>query len=364
MKQPYTPPLLPPEFDIARLLSLTVDAREAVARYDEAIKRLPNPMIIKRSFETKEALLSSKIEGTQATLEEVMEFDVKANKDESTEKLRDYQEIANYRQAISQGILLLKEKPLSENVIKDLHRTLLNSVRGKNKEPGEFRRHQVHIGPAGATLAEATYIPPVSSEIPELFSNLVNYLQNDEQPDRLIQAGIMHYQFEAIHPFADGNGRVGRLIIPIYLYEKGLTATPNLYISEFLETHRRDYYEALSKVTEEGDWITWLSFFLRAIREQAKTLKKRVDEVETLYKELHQHLPDFNSIYASTFLDAIFTLPFFRAKDITDLTQINGATLYNLLQKFVDADVIEDITPAQTRNKLYCFSKLLNIINQ
>lgn len=363
-RQAFTPPPLPPEVDLTPLIKLISDARDALARYDEAVKRLPNPEIIRRAFETKEAVLSSKIEGTQATLEEVLELDVEESQEETSEKQRDYREIANYRQAINHGKKLLEERPLSENVIKDLHRMLLNSVRGKNKTPGEFRRHPVHIGPPGATVEEASYIPPEHIKIPALFSDLVNYLQNDDQPDRLVQAAISHYQFEAIHPFADGNGRVGRIIIPIYLYEKKVISYPNLYISEFLEIHRRDYYEALNRVSEHEDWITWITFFLRAVREQSKISKRRVDRVNDLYKEIHDNLPQFNSIYASNFLDAIFSSPIFTTKSIEKRADIpHSQTVYMLVKKFIEKGLIVDAAPGRARNKIYAFDKLLDIID-
>ena len=361
--QPFTPPLLPPDINLSPLIRLISDAREALARYDEAVKRLPNPNIIRRTFETKEAVSSSKIEGTQATLGDVLEQDAEEVVEETDEKKRDYRDVANYRRAIYMSKKLLEERPLSENVIKDLHKLLLDSDRGKRKTPGEFRRHQVHIGPPGGTIDEATYIPPVHIEIPSLFSNLVNYMQDDDQPDRLVQAAIAHYQFEAIHPFADGNGRVGRLIIPIYLYEKGITEYPNLYISDFLETHRRDYYEALSLVSNEGDWVTWISFFLRAVREQAKVLKVRVDDVSSLYQEIHSTLPEFNSIYASSFLDALFSMPIFNANSIGKEANINNTqTLYNIINKFIEKGLVIDLAPNRLRKKLYAFNKLLDIV--
>lgn len=362
-RTPFTPPLLPPKVDLINIIKLIADTREAVARYDESVKQLPDPTLIRRTFATQEAVLSSKIEGTQATLEEVLELDAQEPSSEESEKLRDYREISNYRSAITCGKELLKGKPLSENVIKSLHKILLSSVRGKNKTPGEFRKHQVHIGPAGATIEEASYVPPVHTEIPRLISDLINYIQDDKQSDILVQAAIAHYQFEAIHPFADGNGRVGRLLIPLYLYEKGVTAQPNLYISEFLETHRRDYYEHLNKVSEEDDWLGWITFFLRAVREQAGLSKKRVDKVSRLYKELHDRLPEFNSIYAPVFLEAIFSQPIFTPKAIGKVANIsNPKTLYNLVEKFVNAQLIIDLTPRRSRDKLYAFDTLLKIV--
>jgi len=362
-KEPFTPSFLPPEVDLTGVIKLITDAREAVVRYDEAVKGLPDPTLIRRTFITQEAVMSSKIEGTQATFEEILELDAEEPNSEENEKLRDYREISNYRSAITKGKELLKDKPLSENVIKMLHKMLLSSVRGKNKTPGEFRRHQVLIGPAGATIEEASYVPPVHTEIPKLFSDLINYIQNDSQPDRLVQAAIAHYQFEAIHPFADGNGRVGRLMIPLYLYEKGMTTYPNLYISEFLETHRRDYYEHLNRVSEEGDWIGWITFFLRAVREQSNLSKRRVEKVSKLYKELHERLPEFNSIYASVFLDALFSQPIFTPKAIGRTAGItNPKTLYNLIDKFIQAKLVLDLSPEKSRDKLYAFTQLLDIL--
>lgn len=362
-KSPFTPPALPPNIDLAPMIKLITDTHRAIARYDEAVKRLPDPMLIRRAFETKEAVLSSKIEGTQATLEEVLEFDADDMQAEESEKQRDYREIRNYRRAIEEGKSLLKTDPMSENLIKKLHRSLLDSVRGRNKTPGDFRRHQVHIGPPGATLEEASYVPPPQNQIPSLFSDLINYMQDDNQPDRLVQVAIAHYQFEAIHPFADGNGRVGRLIIPLYLYEKNITAYPNLYVSEFLEKHRRDYYENLNRVSEHQDWQTWITFFLRAVREQANVSRIRVEKVEKLYKTLHERLPEFNSIYASNFLEALFTSPVFTVTSIGRKANItNNQTVYNLVRKFVEAGLVEDLTPKQARNKIYSFTGLLGIL--
>ena len=362
-KQPFLPPLLPPKIDISSLVSLLTGARDAVARYDEVVKRIQNPALIRRTFETKEAVLSSKIEGTQATFEEVLGLDAEPTEEEQSEKQRDYREIANYRAAIDHGKTLLSKRPIDENLIKELHKLLLNSARGKNKTPGEFRRHQVHIGPAGATIDEARYVPPIHTEIPSLMSNLSQYMHADDQPDRLIQAAIMHYQFEAIHPFADGNGRVGRLLIPLYLYEKDITAYPNLYVSEFMETHRRDYYEKLNNVSENNAWLEWIRFFLRAIREQVKVSKARVEKVERLHKDLHDQLPQFNSIYASSFLEALFVQPVFTPQSISREAKIqNSQTNYNLVAKFVEAGLVTDLAPKRERNKLYMFEPLLSIL--
>jgi Fic family protein len=362
-KKPFIPFLLPPKLDYTPVFTDIIKARDIVARYDEAVKRLPNPEIIQRTFETKEAVLSSKIEGTQVTLDEVLVFDAQDVSSEENEKEKDYREIFNYRDAIKLGKDLLEKKPLAENVIKDLHKILMNSVRGQNKAPGEFRRVKVFIGPYGATIDEATFVPPEPQQIQELFSNLEKYIHAEDVIDPLVQIAIAHYQFEAIHPFMDGNGRVGRLLIPLFLYEKKITAYPNIYISEFLEKHRDVYYELLRDVSEKESWIPWLKFFLEAIQRQTEITLQRVIAIEKLYKTIKEILPNINSIYAHSFLDAIFTEPTFTAKSIRRISGIpNNQTLYTLIEKFIEFKIIADMAPEKSRNKIYVFSDLRKII--
>lgn len=363
-KQPFIPKNLPPEnIDYSLIFADLIAARDAVARYDEAVKRLPNPEIVERTFETKEAVLSSRIEGTQVTLEDVLMLDAEGSKEEVSEKEKDYREVVNYRRAIMQGKKILEKKPLAENVIKELHRILLDSVRGHNRAPGEFRKGQVHIGRPGAPIEEATFVPPPPQEITRLFFNLEKYLHSTDVLDPLIQIAIVHYQFEAIHPFSDGNGRVGRLLVPLFLYEKKITKYPNIYISEFLEEHRGDYYDILRNISEKGDWIGWIRFFLLAIREQTKLTYERVQKIESLYKLLKDRLPEFNSVYALSFLDAIFESPRFSTKRIREITKIaNTQTLYTLINKFQTAEIIIDITPNRERKKVYSFAELQKII--
>lgn len=196
-----------------------------------------------------------------------------------------------------------------------------------------------------------------------MISNLIRYIHDEEQPDALIQAAVMHYQFEAIHPFADGNGRVGRIMIPLYLFERKITEYPNLYVSEFLETHRRDYYEKLNGISEKNEWMEWIEFFLRAVREQANLSKERVEKVEKLYKSLYERLPEFNSIYAPAFLEALFSNPKFTPLLIGKAANIqNSQTTYNLVAKFAEVGLITDLTPRKERGKLYSFEPLLSIL--
>ena len=363
---PFIPADLPPEIDLSEILALAVDAHDAVARYDESIKRLPEPAIVRRSFETKEAVLSSKIEGTQASLREVMEYDIRLALDSKTDKAKDYEEIHNYRLAIDIGRRWLKEeKPIAVELVKELHRVLLSSVRGQNNKPGEFRQRQVYIGQPGATIHEATYIAPPPKEVNQLMGKLLEYIQtNHKGLSVLIEAALIHYQFEAIHPFEDGNGRIGRLLVSIYLCRKGATDMPNLYISEFLEGHRREYYEALNLVSSEDDWLHWIKFFLRAVRQQATVSRERVGEIERLYNELRGNLSRFNSKYASEFLDALFKQPVFSPSRIASLARIgNQQTAYNLIRKFADANLVRQVSVAGRRGgRLFVFIPLMEII--
>lgn len=365
MHEPFDLPLLPPHLQIDPYFKLIIEARDAVSRYDEAVKRLPNPMIVRHAFETKEAVSSSAIEGTQTTFEDVLVLDAADHQVEKTEADQDYREVINYRKAISVGQELLSTRPLGENEIKTLHRVLLDSSRGRNRAPGEFRRSQVHLGRPGSSLDEASFIPPTASEIPQLFSNLVQYMQDPHQPDLLVQIAVAHYQFESIHPFYDGNGRTGRLIIPLYLYEKKLTFYPNLYVSEFFEKYKKEYYATLNAVRfDENGWGAWIPFFLRAIRTQARLSLQRVNQIEQLRAELSATLPSYGSRYASNFLQAIFCTPVFTVNSISERSNIeNKGTVNNLIDKFLAAGVIADKTPQKTRNKRYHFMQLLEIID-
>lgn len=365
MHEPFNLPPLPPNLNIGSYFKLIIGARDAVSRYDEAVKRLPNPMIIRHAFETKEAVSSSAIEGTQTTFEDVLMLDASEHQTEKTEIDKDYREVVNYRKAINVGQGLLSSRPLGENEIKTLHRVLLDSSRGRNRAPGEFRRSQVHLGRPGASIEEASFVPPAAPAVSRLFSNLIEYMQDPMQPDLLVQAAVAHYQFESIHPFYDGNGRTGRLIIPLYLYEKKLTSHPNLYVSEFFEKYKKEYYSALNGVRFDKDgWDVWIPFFLRAVRTQARLSLQRVSQIEQLHADLFATLPSYGSRYASNFLQAIFCTPIFTVNTIAMGSGIeNKGTINSLIDKFLNAGIITDVTPDKLRSKRYQFTKLIKIID-
>ena len=363
-KKPFIPPNLPIKIDYEPLIGHITKAHRAIAGLDALLSALPNPSLLGRTLQTKEAVLSSQIEGTQATLDEVLAFEAVNDKNESETKKQDINEIINYRKALDLGIKSLDILPLSENLIKKLHATLLKSGRGQNKAPGEFRKIQVFIGMPGADISEATYIPPTPNEVIPLFSNLEKYLNLNDEKDNLVQIAIAHYQFEAIHPFLDGNGRVGRLIISLFLYEKKLLAHPFLYLSEFFEEHRQTYYELLRNVSEKQDWENWIKFFLNALTIQAQKAEETGKSILQLHQELKNEILTLNSQYAPYLLDAIFVRPIFSTSSIHKYVKIkNTQTLYTLIGKFINLGILKEADSKQKRNKVYRFEKLIEILN-
>jgi Fic family protein len=363
-KKPFIPPKLPINIDYEPLIGHITKAHRSIAGLNALLSALPNPSLLGRTLQTKEAVLSSQIEGTQATLDEVLAYEAKGDKKETETKKKDINEIINYRRALDLGVRSLGTLPLSENLIKKLHATLLKSGRGQNKAPGEFRKIQVYIGLPGADISEATYIPPSANEVIPLFSNLEKYLNSNEEKDSLVQIAIAHYQFEAIHPFLDGNGRVGRLIISLFLYEKKLLAHPFLYLSEFFEEHRQTYYELLRNVSEKQDWESWIKFFLNALTIQAQKAEETGKSILKLHQELKEQIITLNSQYAPYLLDAIFVRPIFSVTSLHKHVKIkNAQTLYTLIGKFIDLGILKEVDSKQKRNKVYRFEKLIEILN-
>jgi Fic family protein len=237
--KPHILASLPPSIDYSDFLEELTTAHRALTELDTLLKQTPNPRIFERSFMTKEAVLSSRIEGTIASVDEVLCFDAGAVM--ATESLHDDAiEITNYRNALKRGIDLLDEKPLGENTIRELHQILLSKGRGANRSPGDFRKSQVYIGRVGQSIDDASYVPPEAQNIQSFIQNLLSYIHELDERDDLVRIAIVHYQFEAIHPFLDGNGRVGRLLISLLLHEKKLLQYPYLYLSEYFEEHRTE----------------------------------------------------------------------------------------------------------------------------
>lgn len=278
--QSFVPSPLPPNppIDMTEdLISLLIKANSRLAVLESVATRIPNVELSVSMYVRKEALMSSQIEGTQATLEDVLDSLIEANAN------RNVADVVNYIKATEFAIRRLKELPLCNRLIKETHEVLMTGVRGQEKNPGEFRRSQNWIGGQGNTLKNARYIPPSPEDMVEAMSDLEKYINVKDEIDTLIRAALIHYQFETIHPFLDGNGRIGRLLITLFLMEQQVLSTPALYISYFLKKNRIEYYDRMTEVRTKGNYEQWVKFFLQALIESAEDAIAAIDELVALH---------------------------------------------------------------------------------
>ncbi|MFT4579728.1 MAG: Fic family protein [Nitrospinales bacterium] len=362
---PYEPDVLPlRELDYQLLFGLVGDASSELARYDGLLQGIPNPAVMLSPLTTREAVLSSKIEGTQATVDEVLEQEAGLLKE--GEKYKDIQEISNYRSALFQASEYLKDYPIRLNVIRELHKTLLSGLRGQDKTPGEFRLIQNWIGREGCSIEEATFVPPNPLRLQEFLEDWEQYLGYVEN-NVLLQTAIIHAQFELIHPFKDGNGRIGRILIPLFLYQKKQLSQPMFYLSEYLEAHRDEYYQRLGNISEQQDWNGWIAFFLSAITHQAKENSQRVKEIMALYDEMKVKVHEVTrSQYSVYLLDAIFSKPIFSSSDLikqfNQEYEIHEKTTPGLLRQLRDANILKILRQGSGRRpSVLCFPRLINL---
>jgi len=358
---PYKPTQLPPEkIDFQILSKPTGDATADLCRYDGLVQGIVNPSIFLSPLTTQEAVLSSKIEGTQATVDEVLEKEAGMKLEISKE--RDVQEIINYREALHKSREYLVDYPVTLSFICGLHKILLNSVRGNNKNPGQLRHDQNWIGRPGAAIEEASFVPPPPMRLRDHLEDLLKFL-HDDKIDPLIQSAIGHAQFELIHPFDDGNGRIGRILIPLFLYSKKRISEPVFYISAYLESHRDEYYNCLQGISKYGDWNGWILFFLRAVSEQSRINCDKIHRIMTFYEEMKTELQNLtHSQYTITVLDEIFSRPIFSSTDFIARTGIPRPTANKILYQMKDVEILTELRPASGRQPtVYAFRQLLGI---
>jgi len=350
--KPYIPNELPLQgLDYQALFNVVGNANAELARYDGLLQGIPNPEVMLSPLTTQEAVLSSKIEGTQATVDEVLEHE--AGIIAQGEKEKDIQGILNYRHALFQSREHLKDYPIRLGFICELHKILLDSVRGKDKTPGEFRKDQNWIGRAGCAIDEASFVPPSPLVLDEFLKKWETYMSFDDT-DFLLQIAVIHAYFELLHPFKDGNGRIGRLLIPLFLYQKKALSQPMFYLSEYLELHREEYYQRLKAISEDGDWNGWILFFLKAVAVQAKQNSTRVRSIMDLYEEIKTQIHEItHSQYSIYLLDAIFSKPIFQVSDLVKTLNkecgIHEKTTPELLRKLKDANILRELQPARGR---------------
>lgn len=355
----YTPKNLPiKKLEWESFVHLIGKANAEIARFDGLLQTIPNPSILLSPLTTNEAVQSSRIEGTQASLKEVLEFEANPNKE--TKKYEDIQEVINYRRALKEALEEMEKYSLSTRVMKKAHEILLEGVRGENKDRGHFRRLQVFIGKPGAEIEKATYVPPTAEKVDELMSNLEKYIHTDDK-DVLVQLAIIHAQFEMIHPFMDGNGRVGRMIMPLFLYSKKAISYPSFYLSEYLELHRDEYYRALLDISRSDNWEGWITFFLQAVVEQSKVNVSKAKKITDLYGQKKKRITELTkSQFSINILDALFIMPIFQSQDFIRLSKIPKASAFRYIRILEKNGVI--FSDQKTKNKLYFFDKLLDII--
>jgi Fic family protein len=305
----------------------------------------------------KEATQSSRIEGTQTNMEEAL----LEKEDIPLDKRDDWEEVQNYTKAIEWAIKELDKLPFSSRLIRETHKVLLQGVRGERKQPGGFRNSQNWIG--GATINDAIYIPPVHTSVPELMSDIEKFIYNEEVfiPE-LLKIGLVHYQFETIHPFLDGNGRIGRLLIPLYLVNKGILKKPILYLSEFFEKNRKLYYENLMLVREKNNLSQWFKFFLVGIIETAKNGITTFDNILQLQKQVETSIQKLGSraVNAKKIVDYLYNRPMINAEKVNEIAGISMPSAYKLIVELEKLDILKEVTGNQ-RGRVYVFDNYLKL---
>ena len=356
----FIPGPLPPELswtpNLVRALS---EADRAIGRLAGEGGRLPNPHLLIRAFLRREAVLSSRIEGTQATLGELLAAEAGVAVDRSPPDLR---EVANYVVALEYGIKRLKTLPLSLRLTRELHAKLLKDVRGNQATPGEFRRSQNWIGPVGCTLANATYVPPPPSELMECLGAWEKFLHERALPP-LVQAALAHYQFEAIHPFLDGNGRVGRLLIILFFIGRSLLPPPLLYLSAFFEATRREYYDRLNAVREHSEWEAWLEYFLTGVARQADDALGRAERINALLNKWRMAVAGSPSKVPALLVDRLAENPYWTVKGVAGRLGVAYTTAQRAVEKLGSLSILTQTTRAK-RDRVYCARAILDILEE
>ena len=379
MPNPYIPFILPNDdlIDINKIINKLINANTKIAVYNEKLKNSKiRSELLMDLLSLKEAMESTKIEGTQVTMDEMFEY--KADEKHPT---NDITEVINYYTALKIGEDLLRTLPISGRFVKKLHEILMSgNVRGGNKSPGNFRTTQNYIGPKGCTIETASFVPPEPQLVDEYMSNLENYINEYDDINDLIKLAIIHSQFETIHPFLDGNGRLGRILIPFYLFDKKILRNANFFVSESLEKDKFKYYQLLNNtrvvITDEEDnkeqylkdmqtaknnFTEWVEFFLESCIKQCDKDLEKIDAIDSLYEKISDKAKELiRTPGILQVIDLIFEYPIFTTKLIRDKIKIAPATLNGYLAKLVEAKVI--YSDGKNRNRKYFFYDLLNII--
>jgi len=351
------PPVLSYDTSLIRLLS---EAHRLLGELSGTGRLLANPYLLIAPYVRREAVSSSRIEGTQASLNDLFFFE--ASESEKP-KVPDVREVKNYVRAMEYGIDRLKELPISIRLIGEIHRVLMEDVRGDHATPGEIRRSQNWVGPPGCSLQDATYVPPPVEEMKNALSDWEKYLHSDPDAPPLIQCALMHYQFEAIHPFLDGNGRMGRLLITFFLREKGLLTQPLLYLSAFFDRFRDEYYSRLLAVSGCGDWQGWIEFFLRGVVNQAKDAISDAKKLIELHAEYRRRLETTKKIPESAYrlIDEVFISPVLSIAGLSKKWNMPFNSVKTGVSRLAKIGIFREAT-GRRRNKLFIAPELMELL--
>jgi Fic family protein len=354
----------PQNIDWKRLIPLIGPTSASLARYDGLLAAIPNAHVLLSPMVTQEAVLSSKIEGTQVTIGEVLEIEAgRASESLTKPKRDDAEEVFNYRKALRACEQALQSRPISQHLIRSAHEILMQGVRGKDKTPGAYRTEQNWIGPTGCTLENAGFIPVSPDHLQTGLDEWERYSRSEAEPDALVQLSLLHLEFEALHPFKDGNGRLGRMLIPLFLFQRKLLSSPDFYMSQYLELNREEYQGRLRAVSSDGKWTEWCIFFLNGIKEQAGENEKKARSILALYERIKEKLPDMtHSQHASRALDFIFQYPIFPTPNLIQKSGIPKPTANRILKILRENDMVIPLQEGKGRRSgIYAFRELINI---
>lgn len=359
----FSPAPLPPEppVDLTGEVQILLEqAHLALGRLDGAVQILPNPDLFVFMYVRREAVLSSQIEGTQSSLQNLLAAEVRLYDPEAP---ADVSEVLNYVSAMNYGLTRLADLPVSTRLIREIHGVLMKGVRGGRLDPGELRRSQNWIGPTGCTLQDATFVPPPPQDVPQALSDLEQFLHSDCRPPVLVQIALAHAQFETIHPFLDGNGRVGRLLIAFLLVERKLQSRPVLYLSHFFKRHRAEYYERLQGIRDEGDWEGWLTFFLRGVAEvggEATTTASAILKMREAYRGVIAQAMGRAAGNGHRVMDKLFEQPVVNVATVRDWLGCTQAGANALVSRLEKLGVLREVT-GFARNRRFIFDPYLRL---
>jgi len=360
----FIPTPLPPDVTWSnKLLSALSKADRSLARLAEIGNAFPVPHMVVRPFVRKEAVLSSQIEGTLTSFEELLSYE--AGQLSLFSDLEDTREVHNYVRALDYGLERLETLPLSVRLIREIHGVLLRGVRGESMTPGEVRRSQNWIGRPGATLEQARYVPPPVNEIHNCLSDLERFIHQDSELPLLLRIGLIHYQFEAIHPFLDGNGRIGRLLVTFLLVAWELLSQPLLYLSSFIEANRQEYYDRLLAVSQKGEWEEWLLFFLEGVRSQAQDASQRITRLQTLRLKYHdQFTADRSRDKLERMVDYLIGSPITSISQAQESLEMGSyTTIQRHIEKLAALGIVREVT-GKSRNRIYHADQILKVLEE